>query len=171
MVKNSQKWYSHDPPSLTQSLSKQLGSHKKAHALLHECYYPLHASRTPPQSTNSRASKKIRINIGSRFQPINRPTRPISCGGLNQTKPQVLPGAHHLARLRIYFFCQPHVHLRSSVNPAAAIGGGIWGESRVLAALGDISCPYCPSGVCSASSMMYRFIGSDFSPFLHCIIA
>ena len=37
-VKNSQKWRSHDPPSLTQLLSKQLGSQKKAHALLHECY-------------------------------------------------------------------------------------------------------------------------------------
>jgi hypothetical protein len=58
--------------------------------------------------------------------------------------------AHHLARLRIHFFCQPHVRLRSSVNPAATIVGGNRGESGVSAALGEISRPDRPSGACSS---------------------
>ena len=61
--------------------------------------------------------------------------------------------ANHLPHLWIHFFCQPHVLLRSSVNPAATIVGGNWGESRVLAALSNIPCPDRPSGACSASPL------------------
>ncbi len=58
--------------------------------------------------------------------------------GQIKVSPQYCRIAHHLARLRIHFFCRPHIRLRSSVNPAATIVGGNWGEIGVSAALGDI---------------------------------
>ncbi len=113
-------------------------------------YYPLHTSGTPPQTTNGGASKKVRIKRESQFQPTDHWTRPISCGGLNQREPPVLPGSPSPHASGDTLFCQPHVRLRSSVNPAATIVGGNWGESGVLVALGNISCPNWPSGACSA---------------------
>jgi hypothetical protein len=46
----------------------------------------------PPQTTNRRA-KKNKNKSESRFQPIDRRTRPISGGGSNQREPLVLPGS------------------------------------------------------------------------------
>jgi hypothetical protein len=90
--------------------------------------------------------------------------------GQIKESPRYCRVAHHLARLWIHFFHQPHVRLRSSVNPATTIVGGNRGESGVPAALGDISCPHRPSGACRLPTMMIGFIGSNFSPFIHCII-
>jgi hypothetical protein len=124
-----------------------------------------------PHKPHPAEPKKTRIKRESQFQRIDHRTRPISCDGSNQREPPVLPNSPSPRASADTLFCQPHVRLRSSVNPAAAIVGGKWGESRVLAALGNISRPDRPSGACGASPMMYRYIGSDFSPFLHCIIA
>ncbi len=116
-------------------------------------YYPLHASGTPPQTTTGRASKKTRKKERVHFSGSTIGLVLSPAADQIKGSPQYCRIAHHLACLQIHFFCRPHVRLRSSVNPAAAIVGGNWGESGVSAALGDISCPDQPSGVCSASPL------------------
>ena len=101
---------------------------------------PLTCKWDTPTNHNQQSLKK-RINRESQFQQIDHWTRPNSCGGSNQREPTVLtdsPPPHASADT---LFCQPHVRLRSSINPAATIVGGNWGESGVSATLGDISCP------------------------------
>ncbi len=111
--------------------------------------YPLHASPTPPQTTTSRVSNKIRIKEGIDFSQSTAGLDLSPAVGRIKGSPRYCWVAHHLARLRIYFFHQPHVLLRSSVNPAAAIVGGNWGESGASAALGSIYRPNDPP-VCAA---------------------
>jgi hypothetical protein len=107
----------------------------------------------PHKPQPAESPKKTRIKRESQFQWIDHRARPISCGRSNQREPPVLPNSPSPCASADTLFCRPHVRLRSSVNPAAAIVGGNRGESRVLAALGNISCPDRPSGACSASPL------------------
>ncbi len=127
-------------PTKTQQGGKKYGRH----------YYPLHASPTPPQTTTSRVSKKIRIKRGSRFQPIDRRTRPISGGRSNQREPPVLPGSPSpRASADILFLPTsraPEEQRQSRRNHCGGKLGGKWG-------IGGIGRYIRPSGACSASPL------------------
>ncbi len=140
------------------------------HAIEGRRHYPSPASATPQQPTTGGASEK-KEKKGVVINWIDRRTRPIARGGANQREPLASPDSLSPHASLDTLFCRPHVRLRSSVNPTGTIGGGKWGKSGVSAALGDIPCPDRPSDACRSQTMMYHFIGSDFLPFLHCIIA
>ena len=65
---------------------------KQQHSKISRTYYPLRASPTPPTNHKSPSLKKNKKKSASRVQPIDRRTRPISGGGLNQREPPVLQG-------------------------------------------------------------------------------
>ncbi len=130
-------------------------------------YYPFHASPTPPQTKSGRASKKIILKRGSGFQPINRRTWPISCGGSNQREPPVLPGSPSPSASADILFSPTSRAPEEQRQSRRSHSGGKLGASRKLVALGNISCPDWPSVVCRSPTMMYCFIGSNFSPFLY----
>jgi hypothetical protein len=115
-----------------------------------ESYYPLHASPTPPQTTKSGASKKIRIKRGSRFQPINHRTRPISCGGLNQREPPVLWGSPS-PRASADILFSPTSRAPEEQRQSRRIhSGGKLGGKRGIGGIGRY---IQPSGACSASPL------------------
>jgi hypothetical protein len=109
--------------------------------------YPLHASPTPPQTTTSRVSKKIRIKRGSLFQPFDHQTRPISGGQSNQREPLVLPGSPSPCASADIIFSPtsraPEEQLQSRRNHRGGKSGGKRG-------IGGIGRYIRPSGACSA---------------------
>ena len=136
-------------------------------------YYPLYASPTAPQPTTGRASqkKKKRVFFISSRSTVRLDLFTVAGRITNQSKPPVFPNSPSPGASVNTLFCGPHVRLRGSISPVAAIGGGKWVKSGVLVALGNIPCPDCSSGACRSPTMMYCFTGSNFSLFLHCIFA
>ncbi len=131
-------------------------------------YYPLQASPTPPTYHNSPSPPKIRIKRESQFQLINRRTRPISGGGSNQREPPVLPGSPSPCVSADILFLPisrvPEEQRQSRRNHSGEKLGGKQG----IGGIGQYISPRLTA--CSASQMIYCYIGSDFSPCIHCII-